>query len=205
MTHCDNLVDVHRGHGGQSKGRRAKEISINRAVVVVTVAAWQAVIQDMATAAIEAGSPAAGSSNSQQTYSVIAGRAKQEILSFSTPNSENSRKLLQGVGFDPWSLWTWKQMGGRGVGSITVRPYQVANQIRGWLRLRHDIAHGHSELSKVGVLRAVREHPSPPDGWSPQIRLVDAETCMTFFRRVSKLTGDGLARHLGQSPGHWTS
>lgn len=205
MTHCKNLVAVHRGHGGSDKGRRAEEVSINRAIVVLTVAAWQAVVQDLATAAIEAGSPVAGSPILPQTYNVIAGRGKQEIHSFNTPNAENSRRLLQGVGFDPWNLWTWKQMGGQGKGSITVEPHQVLSKMNDWLKLRHEIAHGESNLTKVVVLQSVRDYPNPPEGWTPQIRLRDAESCMVFFRRVSELTGNGLAAHLGQPTGQWTS
>src|SRR5437667_12748944 len=53
--HCDNLITVHRGHGGPGVGRRAEEVSLNRAVVVLAVASWQAVIQDYALAAVCAG------------------------------------------------------------------------------------------------------------------------------------------------------
>jgi hypothetical protein len=43
--HCDNLVELHRKHGRPGKGKRDKETTLNRAVVVLTVAAWQAVVQ----------------------------------------------------------------------------------------------------------------------------------------------------------------
>jgi hypothetical protein len=39
ITHCDNLVAVHRGHGGAGRGRRYQEMSIDRAVIVLAVAA----------------------------------------------------------------------------------------------------------------------------------------------------------------------
>lgn len=203
MTHCDNLVAVHRGHGGPAQGRRDQEVSINRAVVVMTVAAWQAVIQDMVLAALDAGEPLPGSSMSTQTYAVVSGRNRREVNDFSTPNAENTRKLLQSAGFDPRPSWTWTQMGGRGVGRIVVTPHDVDSRMRDWLRLRHDIAHGHDQLTQVSVLEAVRQRPNPRAGWSPTIRLTDAEACMAFFRRVSSLTARALAAHLGASPGTW--
>jgi hypothetical protein len=43
--HCDNLIKVHRGHGGTAVGRRAEEVSLNRAVVVLAVASWQSMIR----------------------------------------------------------------------------------------------------------------------------------------------------------------
>ena len=141
MQHCDNLVAVHRGFGGPAQGRRHKEVSINRAVIVLTVAAWQAAVQDMASAAVDAGTPDDGSLVTHQTYGILQGRIRQEINAFSTPNAENTRKLLQAVGFDPRPFWTWAQMGGQGVGMITVTPQQCERKMRDWLQLRHEIAH----------------------------------------------------------------
>jgi hypothetical protein len=203
LVHCENLVKVHRGHGGSGQGRRAEEVSINRAIVVLSVATWQAVVQDFAESAIDAGAPPLGSTLLSQTYKVIAGRAKIEIQNFSTPNAENTRRLLQGVGFDPRPHWTWTQRGGQGVGMVTIGPADAEKGIREWLRLRHDIAHGHDVLSHVDVLRAVRENPNPAPSWCPTIRLVDAEACMTFFGRLARLTGNALADHLGQPRGLW--
>jgi hypothetical protein len=203
MTHCDNLVDVHRGYGGPAQGRRSKEVSVNRAVVVVTVAAWQAAVQDMVLAAIEAGIPGPDSLLTQQTYSIVAGRARGNVGGFNTPNPENTRQLLLEVGFDPRPFWTWSQMGGQGVGVLTLTPHDVEQRMREWLRLRHDIAHGNDSLSRVNVLLTVREKVNPPDDWQPTIRLVDAEACMAFFRRVADLTAAGLAEHLGHERSRW--
>lgn len=203
MTHCDNLVEVHRGHGGPAQGRRAQETSLNRAVVVVTVAAWQSAVQDMATCALDAGSPGPGSSISPQTYAVVAGQARTQIGNFSTPNPENTKRLLRGVGFDPRPLWTWQQSGGQGVGFVTIHPTEAERRMAGWLRLRHDIAHGADSLSQVDVLQAVRQAQNPQPDWGPSIRLVDAEACMTFFRRLANLTGTGLAGWAGQLATRW--
>jgi hypothetical protein len=41
-----NLIAVHRAMN-RGPGRRVREMSLNRAVVVLTVAAWQAYLQDL--------------------------------------------------------------------------------------------------------------------------------------------------------------
>lgn len=125
-----------------------------------------------------------------------------EVGAFATPNAQNSRKLLQGVGFDPRPHWTWTQRGGRGLGQITVRPTDVDSRIDQWLRVRHAIAHGHEHLPSVDVLQAVRAAGSTLV--DPPIRLVDAEQWLTFFRRVVTLSGDGLATHLGVAQVNWS-
>lgn len=204
ITHCHNLVDVHRAHGGVLQGRRDQEVSINRAIIVVTVAAWQAAVQDMTLAAIIAGQPDSSSPVSSQTYAVVIGRVKKDIGDFSTPNAENVRRLLLGVGFDPRPYWTWSQRGGQGVGMVQLQPIDIDKKIGDWLRLRHDIAHGHDQITHVDVLQAVRQKQNPAPEWSPTIRLVDAEACMTFFRRLCKLTANGLGEHLRQKPGDWS-
>jgi hypothetical protein len=194
--HCDNLVTVHRGHGGPLQGRRDEEVSINRAVVVLTVASWQAVIQDFTLACLDLSMPAAGSPLSPASYNVLAGRIRNEVGSFATPNAQNVRKLLVGAGFDPRPFWAWSQMGGRGQGTVTRSPADADARINEWLLVRHAIAHGHAALPAVNALQAVRLASSTPPT-DPQLRLVDAEQCLAFFRRLARLTGVGLAGHLG--------
>jgi hypothetical protein len=195
--HCENLIAVHRGYGGDAAGRRIKEVSVNRAVVVLAVASWQAVMQDYVHAVLDLSRPSAGSTAiTSATYSVIAGRAQTEVQAFATPNAQNCRRLLQGVGFDPRPHWTWRQRGGRGVGMVTVTPHDADTRIDEWLKVRHAIAHGHDELPTVQALQAVRLASGPPPS-DPTIRLVDAEQCVTFFRRLAVITGAAIADHLG--------
>jgi len=47
MEHCDNLVLVRQRSGTGQRGRRRIETSVNRAIVVIAIASWQAVVQDM--------------------------------------------------------------------------------------------------------------------------------------------------------------
>lgn len=169
----------------------------------MTVAAWQAAIQDMVETLLVAGQPPAGTGLGNY-YNVTAGQVRNEVRKFSTPNAENTRKLMIPAGFDPRPHWTWTQMGGRGVGPIVVTPQAACTRIDEWLRLRHDIAHGHAELTCVAALKAVRDNPHPPAGWAPTIRLVDAEQCMSFFRRLCRLTAVALGAQIGQPAGEWS-
>jgi hypothetical protein len=194
--HCVNLITVHRGHGGPARGRRAPEVSLNRAVVVLTVASWQSVIQDFTRAAVELSTPASGGPVSRATYSALTGHVSQQISAFATPNWENVRKLMQGAGFDPRPHWTWTQLGGQGVGTVTWTPTMASNRINEWLQVRHAIAHGHDELPQVPALQAVRLNQANPPA-DPRVRLVDAEQCLAFFRRLARITGASLAAHLG--------
>lgn len=194
--HCDNLILVHRGSGGTRAGRRDEETSVNRAIVVLTVAAWQAVVQDFTLACVDLSAPGPNDPISRPTYSLLAGRVKSEVGAFSTPNAENTRKLLQAAGFDPRPLWTWRQRGGRGKGMVTWTPADADARINEWLLLRHAIAHGDPVLPAVRALRAVRERPGNPPA-NPSLRLVDARDGLAFFRRLARLTAAGLAAHLG--------
>lgn len=196
ITHCDNLVAVHRGYGTGSVGRRTEEVSLDRAVVVVAVAAWQAAVQDLTSATLDIAAPPALPSLARATYEVSAGYVRKGIRDFATPNSHNCRQLIQGAGFDPWTTWTWSNAGGRGVGMVEVRPHEAAERLDHWLRVRHAIAHGHAELPRVRVLQSVRE-AAPSWAGVPTLRLVDAEQCMSFVRRMVRLTANGLATHLG--------
>jgi hypothetical protein len=197
--HCDNLIAVHRGHGGPGRGRRDEEVSINRAVVVLCVASWQAVVQDYALACVDLSAPGSGSPLSAASYAVLAGRVRKEVADFATPNAENTRRLLLGAGFDPRPHWTWTQRGGRGVGMVTWTPQDADQRINDWLRVRHAIAHGHAALPQVQALQVVRDSRLTPPH-DPAIRLVDAEQCLAFFRRLGRLTAVALAGHLGVSP-----
>ncbi|PFG15490.1 hypothetical protein ATK74_3037 [Propionicimonas paludicola] len=200
IVHADNLVSVHRHAGGGGRGRRTQETSINRAVVVITVATWQAAVQDMVLSCAAMSEPPAADPF-LPAYKVIVGRVQSEVGAFSTPNAQNTRRLLQGVGFDPRQHWAWRQAGGRGQGSIAVQPSDVEARIDQWLKVRHAIAHGHEHLPAVRVLQSVRASASPLA--DPPLRLVDAEQCLVFFKRVVGLTGDALASHLGAAAPMW--
>ncbi len=47
MEHGDSLVLVRQRSGTGQRGRRRIETSVKRGIVVIAIASWQAVVQDM--------------------------------------------------------------------------------------------------------------------------------------------------------------
>ena len=197
MGGCDDLEKVHGQSGGSAPGRRWHENSINPAIVVLAIAAWQALVQDMAAVCVEAARPDGDSPLSLSTYHLLAGNVKGEIDRFSTPNAQNSRRLLQLAGFDPRPCWTWRA----GRSGEFVGPADVEAELDQWLKIRHAVAHGDPKLPEVPSKKA-----SATNGRSDSertLRLTDARRCMKFVRRLAKSTGDGLAVHLGVEKVAW--
>lgn len=195
IKHCDNLVSVHRGHGGPAQGRRAEETSLNRAVIVITTASWQAFAQDETRALLDLSAPVGGTPLTAAAYKGLRRHVEVAINNFATPYAHNVRTLIQGVGFDPRPHWTWTQAGGT-AGKVTWTPKMVDDRIDEWLKVRHAVAHGHAALPQFTALQAVRLAPGPPPA-NPPLRLVDAEQCLSFFRRVVRRTELAVAGHLG--------
>jgi hypothetical protein len=130
-----NLATIHR------KRRPAPREygSINRAIVVFTVAAWQAFVEALAMQILDEIRIPAG----QDGYARHRDRRADVISAchrFSTPNAEGVQDLLVRVGFDPWPHWTW-------VWSRTrVCAAEARDMMNAWLRVRHAIAHGDAEV-----------------------------------------------------------
>ena len=194
MTHCDNIIAVHRAHGGGGRGRRYREPSLDRAVIVLAVAAWQAAVQDLTNGILDTAAPPKSPQLDRARYEASVGHVRQAIAAFATPNAQNTRRLMQGAGFDPRPYWTWEVAGGRGRQRVSWTPHLVDARLDEWLKIRHAIAHGHDELPGVEALQAVR---SGGNTSNPAIRLVDAEQCAAFVSRLLRLTATSAADHLG--------
>ncbi len=209
MHHCDNLIAVHKAPN-KGPGRRTTETSINRGTIVLAVASWQAFIQDVATVMADeamsevhavTGAPLLASAMKQ--WKTDFDKAHRD---FSTPGPSQSQALLKRIGFDPRSSWTWTQNGGRGNASVLVEPWHVEKVINQWLRVRHDVAHGHSTITSLPILGAVRDPKSSAKAKAaPTLRLDDAEDCVRFFRSIVRLTADAAAQHLSSPPPRWES
>ncbi|WP_430787186.1 hypothetical protein [Actinoplanes sp. G11-F43] len=125
---------------------------------------------------------------------------------FSTPGPAQSLALWNRAGFNPRPHWTWKQRGGRGNGPVLIKPNHVEAVMQQWLRVRHDVAHGHATITAARVLGAVRDPgASAATQAAPTIRLTDAIDCMHFFRSVVKVTADAGAQYVGAAPPSWTT
>ena len=208
ISYCDDVVAVHRQAGTGQRGRRTQETTLNRAVVVMAVAAWQVAVENLVLAALDAAN-AYAAGNPPATLAAYDGTVRGNVKRFSTPNSLQSRELLRTVGFDPKTCWDAYAVRGRQAhGSLQ-------EQLDGWLRVRHAIAHADPVLPAERVLQHVRQsttkqlaagvtsanltHPA-----SPGLRLPDAESCVKFMRRIAKVTGDGFAKEMNLAPAVWT-
>lgn len=196
MKHCVNIIEVHRGYGTGGGGRRYREVSLDRAVVVLAVAAWQAAVQDITLGIVETAAPSAAKARKRARYLAKCGQVFDGVQKLATPNAQNTRRLMMSAGFDPRPLWTWTIAGGRGRQRVTWTPAMVDGRLDEWLQVRHAIAHGHDELPVVQALESVRLDGATSD---PTIRLTDAETCVSFLRRLVRLTSNGAAAHVGTS------
>lgn len=208
MSHCDNLIAVHRAAGGEGRGRRTTVTSVNRGTIVLAVAAWQAFIQDTATALRdEATAELAALPQARLTGLAMAhwnSDFKAVLEKFSTPGPEQTRSLLLRMGFDPRPSWTWAQSGGRGNTSVVVEPKHVAKVVTQWLRVRNDVAHGHTTIHSLAVLTAVRDpNSSEKARKAPTLRLTDAIDCVAFFRSIVRLTAEAAALHLRRPFPSW--
>lgn len=201
ISHAENLIKLHGKAGGAERGRRRLEPSLNRAVVVTTVATWQATVQDLATVILESTAPPTSDPH-WRLYSLIAGQVKGELQKFSTPNAEKSRALLELTGFDPWPHWSWPRHAGRPQGDVW-RPSEVAGCMRDWLKVRHAIAHGDADLPAVDVLEVVRRPTTGSRSGDIVLHLTDARSCVKFFRSLVTATGNGAADHLGVPHPRW--
>jgi len=178
MTDPNNLIVIHKKLK-QGKGKRVEELALNRAVVVLTVAAWQAYVQDIAREAVDLLKPAAPP---LQAWNLLNAQATRAIQLFSTPNAEKSQDLLMHAGFDPQPSWTWT------VGPETMSVADVSLRLNRWLKVRHAIAHGHDHLPDVPMLAKLT------DG-SRTLRRANAEACMVFFNRVAARTDAAIRLH----------
>jgi len=194
LRHCENIVSVHRGHGGSARGRRITEVSLDRAVIVLAVAAWQAAVQDMTTSLLDTARPTSAPAIDIARYDVITGPARKAIGDFATPNAQGTRRLMISAGFDPRPLWTYETSGGQGRQRIVWTPTMVDSRLDEWLKVRHALAHGHDSLPVVPALLAVRLRGITSD---PSLQLADAEQCVSFLNRLVRLTATGIAAHLG--------
>ncbi|MFC5799312.1 hypothetical protein [Streptomyces formicae] len=208
IEHCENLILVHRSAGNGGVGRRTTETSINRGTIVLTVAAWQAFVQDVAQALRDEALVELGKVAGARLLAYAMDQWQRDFNSalekFSTPDAEKSRALLKRVGFDPRPSWTWVQAGGRGNQSVTVQPKHVDEVIKQWLRVRHDIAHGHMTIHSLPILTAVRDPKSSARAKAtPALRLTDAIDCLGFFSSVARLTAAEAAKHLAVPAPTW--
>jgi hypothetical protein len=174
MSDPHNLVSMHE-HSREGTGRRHRETTLNRAAVVLCVAAWQAYVADTVKAILEDLAIPVGQPGHAE-YLVLKGLVSGSLGRFNTPNAYNSRAMLNSVGFDARPSWSFSLTGP----NRTYSAARVDTEVDEWLAVRHAIAHG-SGLPNKPVLTGSTQAGAT-------IRKRDTERCIDFFEHLVATT-----------------
>jgi hypothetical protein len=165
LQDADELLDAQRQL--LSGRRRQWGIgSLNRAVVVMCIAAWEGYVEQVVQDAVEAVRPAAGAP--QEMWELLKASAGRATARFHTPNASNVKELLHhSLGLpDVTSAWHWRKCSAR-------RAVQLLNKA---LEFRHKIAHG------------VHARPRIPTRYATEL--------ISLFRRLGNLTDASISAFL---------
>lgn len=183
-----DLIKIHKRNPEQ--GRRVADLSLNKGAVVFAVAAWQVYVQELTEAILVSQAPPP-SDPSAGMYRLLAGRLRDQVRRFNTPNAQNSLELFGLAGFDPTPAWgfifTWEWQYSNRYGSIArqtelLSPRKVKAELDAWDLVRNRIAHG-------DTLPTDTERVSGTDGGKPQMMRRNADRCVRFFEALVLATG----------------
>jgi hypothetical protein len=120
----------------------SRDLALNRSVVVLTVAAWQAWVETYVSTALAAmNEPPSNRSDDTEYLRLLSATgplielATREVGRFSTPDASEVCRLLRLLGDDPRPRWS--VLGANGPRS----PDTVIGRLNGWVKVRHAIAH----------------------------------------------------------------
>lgn len=167
LEDADELLDAQQKLlAGAGRRRQWGKGSINRAVVVMCVSAWEGFVEQVVLEAVDTIHPAIGTPLGM--WPVLSASARNLVGRFHTPNVDNVKKLINdSLGLaDVTSSWSW-----RGCSAARAR-----KQLADALKLRHQIAHG------------VRPSPVIPSR--------DAIGLLRFCRRIGIRTDSAIRHHL---------
>jgi hypothetical protein len=166
-----------------SKQWVSRDLALDRSVVVLTVAAWQAWVETYVNTALATMTePAASRSDDTEHLRLFdASRpliepAVREVGRFSTPGAGEVRRLLRLLGDDPRTRRSFTRAGGRCASD------DVVGRLQGWVKDRHAIAHRHRHLPPVEVHGRTK-------GGHGSLTHRHAAQCATFFRDLAFATG----------------
>lgn len=180
MQDSHNLVRIHKDKN-RKRGRRWDETTLNRSVVVLAVASWQAFVEGT-TRAILSELAVPPSHNGHALYLLINAATATALGRFNTPSAQNSLSLFTTVGFDPTPGWSFT------IGQPARRYAEprVRKEIDEWLRVRHAVAHGFQLPALSLVTGRTKTGPS--------LHRNDAESCIEFFEALTNATADEVHR-----------
>jgi hypothetical protein len=181
MKDVEGLLAIHREVCDSSFTPLPRASALNRSVVVIAVSAWQAYVEGVTTHHLRQ-MKAWGDVDDGRVYrSMSASRdallelGHEQVRRFSSPNAEQSMRLLRLVGIDAKSAWNFR-VGRRHVGFSEARA-----ELNEWVKVRHHIAHAAAELPPVGVL-----------GPKASLTRTRAERCARFLTALVDATSGGF-------------
>lgn len=131
LRDSDHLYDASGQLPSGTAGRPLRVAALNRAVVVTSVSAWEAYIEELVRESLNSLRPAGPPLG---VWPVLNASVRSQLGRFNTPNTENVRMLISdGIGLqDIQTSWTWQNC----TSAQAVQRLAVA------MTLRHQIAHG---------------------------------------------------------------
>jgi hypothetical protein len=162
----------------------SRDLALNRSVVVLAVAAWQAWVETYISGALTSlcyDPPARAGADATYLRLLESNRAlvqlaEREVGRFSTPDVSEVCRLFRLLGDDPRARWSFTDVGGRRSSE------DVVGRLNDWVQVRHAIAHGRRYLPAVDVLARTK-------GGHGSLTHRHAGHCLTFFRKLAHATG----------------
>lgn len=171
LIDAEELVAAHANLCTGERGRQYGLGAINRAIVVMCAAAWEAYVEEIVREAINSLIPPTGSAGT--AWPALNANAKNEIKRFNNPNSQNVRNLLHKTLAlpDVTNSWYWQNCSTR----------KAVSALDDFLKTRHETAHG--------------ENPRPTVHNKYTVRLI------SLVRNLAKRTDVTIASHLASTHG----
>ena len=131
LLDAEELDDAHTELRTGSPGRQYGLASLNRAVVVMSVSAWESYVEELMRESLQALHPPVSPLG---TWQVLNAYVMGLLRSFNTPNRENVERLIRNtLGLaDVHLSWTWQNC---------TSP-QAVQRLTEAMNNRHQIAHG---------------------------------------------------------------
>ena len=126
LADAEELIEAHSRLRTGRPGRQWRLGALNRAVVVIAVSAWEAVVKESLAAIRPSPGP-------MGVWSSLNASVRSEIGRFHTPDAHQVRSLFASLGLDDvTAAWSW----------TNCTPQQARNRLTEILRQRQHIAHG---------------------------------------------------------------
>ena len=131
LNDAEELIEAHKRLRTGKTGRQWGLGALNRAVVVMSVSAWEAYLEELVREALEVMKPGPGAMG---TWTSLKAAALSQLGRFNNPTVQNVRSLLSDtIGLsDVTTAWSWRNC----------TAAQARERLEIVLRYRHETAHG---------------------------------------------------------------